>query len=416
MPDRFVTRLDTYFLDIVTVRDGGENTIAVHEYPFSSRNELEHVGGKTRRIEVRCVFTQTPTASPGWTIDPSLSLPTYEEHFFFLDLLRSKREDLTFTHPKYGEMVGKVTTFTVDADDHDETAFIDFVFLQHIATEESTFTQYVVPEMAAEFRESNATLTDTLETEEKEAVDTISWTAEANTFINTLDAYLNSLTSPATSIKNQITYGVSTPGRIMESLNGAVDRIVVLYTTGRDAPASFVNNLIVGVRQLKATLSGVNAERVHIMGAARVSYETSVILDEDDAKSREIEDKEASRSFDAEGNYKKVDPLPVTLTSTELDAMLAELKKLLDEAVQIDRNYRTLQEQAALLQKYINKIKLDRERIEEITINSQMSMHLVAMNNGLSYQAAERLLKLNPGIKNPNFTTGIINIISPAVA
>ena len=40
-----------------------------------------------------------------------------------------------------------------------------------------------------------------------------------------------------------------------------------------------------------------------------------------------------------------------------------------------------------------------------------MSLHEIAIHTGQSYQAAERLLKLNPGIKNPNFTYGEVNVM-----
>ncbi len=413
MPDRYVPRLGNYYLDIVEVRDGFENAIAVHEYPFSNRNELEHIGQKTRRIEVDCVFTKSPVFTEGWNIDYAV-IPDYESHFIFLAFLESSRDDITFAHPKYGEITGKVEKYNVVADDTDELARVSFTFLQHVTTEETTFDRYIVPELAEEFRGATDTMTDDVTAEQTAATDSVKWTADTQTFINTLDAYKSTLTSPATSIMYQINYGTSVPGQLMESINGAVDRIVELYNTGRDSGPTFINNLIVGVRELKDTLSNASDKnRVHIMGASRIAYEAAVLLDEDDANRREIEDKEQARSFDAEGNYKKVDPLPETMTMDDLDAMLAQLKGFMNEAIQLGRDFRSLQTQAAYLQSYVNKIKFDRERINEEYVERQ-SMHLVCLNSNLSYQAAERLIRLNPTIKNPNFTYGNVKVLIEA--
>ena len=409
MPDRYVPRLENYYLDIIQVRDGFENSIAVHEYPFSNRNELEHTGQKTRRIEVDCVFTASPVFTDGWNLGKIVE-PSYVEHFFFLDLLKSSREDLTFAHPKYGEITGKVEKYSVVADDTDEFARVNFTFLEHFTIEDTPFDRYIVPELAEQFREATETLTDDASASQTAAINSVKWIAETQTFITTLDAYKSTITSPAASIINQINYGTSVPGQLMESINGAIDRIVELYNTGRDSGPTFINNLIVGVLELKKTLSNTSDKnRVHIMGASRIAYEAAVLLDEDDANRREIETKEQARSFDAAGNYKKVDRLPETMTMDDLDAMLAQLKGFMDDAVQLDRDFRSLQTQAAYLQSYVNKIKFDRERIKEEYIERQ-SIHSVCLKNGLSYQAAERLIRLNPTIKNPNFTYGDIKI------
>ena len=120
--------------------------------------------------------------------------------------------------------------------------------------------------MFSKYRDATEKVTEKVEDDQKAATNPVTWAANARGLVSTMDAKLNNLTSPANSITNTINYGTSLPGQIMESLNGAVDRIVVLYQTGRDAPASFVNSIIVGVRAFKATLSGVDADHVHIMG------------------------------------------------------------------------------------------------------------------------------------------------------
>jgi len=95
-----------------------------------------------------------------------------------------------------------------------------------------------------------------------------------------------------------------------------------------------------------------------------------------------------------------------------LDDTLYEVKKLIDDAVQLDREKFDLRSQGAGLQKYIDQIKLDRERIVTQEETPLQSMHQVAATNGLSYHRVDQLLKLNPQIKNPTFTSGAIKVLA----
>lgn len=413
MADKYVPRLDNYFLDIISTRDEFESALAVHEYPFSNRNKIEHIGQRPRRIYVECSFQENPALTPGWEAAGSVALPTYAEHFFFLDYIKSERKSFTFTHPKYGEINGKIQNITSFHDDTQEYVQIRFEFIEEILTDEISFVQYVIPEMAVGFTDTNTKVTEAVELEEKEATNSVQWIAAAQLFISDLNLYLNTLTSPARSIINTINYGTSYPGQILQAINGAVDRVVELYQTGRDAPASFINNIIAGVRGLKAEFTGVNADRVHIMGSSRVAYEAAVLFDEDDQKFRTIKDREATPSFDNAGNWLGVSTLPEVLTITELEFSLYQVRELINEAILIDRDNRPLQLQARQLQDYVDKIKLDRDRIETKSYQLQ-TLHEIARDNGLTYHAAERILKLNTNIKNPNFTYGDVKVLIPA--
>ncbi|GAF80623.1 unnamed protein product, partial [marine sediment metagenome] len=357
-------------------------------------------------------FQIDPPVTPGWSQGGEIAWPTYEEHFFFLDYIRSKRDNFTFTHPKYGEIVGKINNVTPYHDDTDEYVSITFEFIEETTTEEVSQIIYLVPEMAAGFTDTNTKLTEVVEQAQKGASNGVAWIAGAQNFVADLDTYLSHLTSPATSLINTINYGTSLPGQIMGSINGAVDRIVQLYQTGRNAPASFINNCITGVRALKATFSGVNANYVHVMGSSRVAYEAGAILEEDDQNFRDIKEKEGETAFDAAGNYRPVTTLPETMTIDELEFALYEVRTLINEAIQIDRDNRALQEQARHLQRYVNRIKLDRDRIETKEY-SLRTMHEIALDNGLTYHAAERIAKLNPAIINPTFTNGDIKVLIP---
>jgi hypothetical protein len=413
MPDRYIPKLDNYYLDIERVRDDFEASLAIYEFPFTNKNKINHLGMRPRRMSVDCSFQDNPPLTPGWSTSGNIVMPTYNEHFFFLEYIRSKRDNYTFTHPKYGEIVGKINSVSSYHDDTDEYVRITFEFIEETTTEEISQIKYIVADMTKAWTDGNAKVTDKIEESQADATSAVQWTAGAQLFIADMNTYLNTLTTPANSIVNTINYGTSTPGLMMQSLNRSIDRVVQLYQTGRNAPASFINNLIVGVRDLKATLSGANARNVHIMGASRVAYEAGVIYDEDDQNFRQIKTKEGAISFDIMGNYIGAVVLPDIMTLTELEFSLYEVRKLINEAILLDRDNRPLQEQSRKLQDYISRIKLDRDRIETKSYPLQ-SMHQVTMDNGLTYNAAERILKLNPDILNPNFTNGDVKVLVPA--
>ena len=143
MHSKYIPRLENYYLDIINIQDGNENAIGVHEYPNSQCNFLEHLGGKTPRYTVKCVFTETPTPSDGWNLGRIVE-PSYDEYFFFIDMLKTNRENLTFTHPDLGEINGKIKSYNSDRRDEIKTVYFNFVFLQEIESETVKFDTFIV--------------------------------------------------------------------------------------------------------------------------------------------------------------------------------------------------------------------------------------------------------------------------------
>ena len=69
---------------------------------------------------------------------------------------------------------------------------------------------------------------------------------------------------------------------------------------------------------------------------------------------------------------------------------------------------------AALLTQ-VNSVRLEREKMIEVALDNTMPLHLVCLKYGLSYRDAERLLKVNNSIQNPNFTAGVIKFMRDTV-
>ena len=75
MPDRYIAKLDNYYLDIISIRDDIEYSLAVNEYPYSDYNEIEHLGRKPRKIQVECSFQNNPAKTEGWSASGEIVEP-----------------------------------------------------------------------------------------------------------------------------------------------------------------------------------------------------------------------------------------------------------------------------------------------------------------------------------------------------
>lgn len=403
--------IDQFYLDIMDISDTYETSLSVHEFPFTNKNEIENLGQKTRRISIRCIFQQNPplNAQPG-----DKFLPTYSRHFNFLNYLKSNQEQYILTHPAYGELSGQVQNVTTEHDDTVNYVEVSLDFLEIFQEREVVANLSPVSETAADWVKQNEQNLNDINNSNKLVTNQAQWVGELVLTKAEFDAYLPSVVSQPNSIINTIYYGTDVPSQYMFSINSALDRVVQSFESGRDVPVSFLNNIIVGVRSFKATLeNATDQSRAHVMGASRVAYESAVVYEDDDKRSEEIKNKEKTPTFDIAGQKTgEIEQLTPAMTSTELEKSLGEVRTFLNEAIDIDRNSRFLNDQARTLQDYVNKIKLDRARLE-IKRYPLQTLHDIARTNGISYQAAERILKLNPTIKNPTFSGGDVTIPIP---
>lgn len=411
MSDAFIPQLDGFYLNIVTTSDTYPQSLSIKEYPFSSKNAIESFGPKTRNVSINCIFGDDLPFSDGWSTYKA-RIPIYDNHINFIDLInRARIKPLIFTHPKYGEIEGYVETFAVDADDTQRFANITFTFVQLIKTEEVKFVQYPIVNQSKSWQGTNDAVTDDINAEEKASLSVAAFAGRMATFRGKLDAWLRKVTNPANSIINTVTYANDIAGDTIQSINEAVDRIVQAYIDIRNLPAQFINNIITGCRSLKASFTGIEAQYVHVMSASRVGYESGITYQQDDEKRTDVTKKENIKTFDAAGNYLGTPTYEEVMTIDELEKTLYDVREFINEAIQLDRTKRDLLDQARFLQDYINDIKLDRQRLETKENVPLQSLHTLTTLNDLSYQATERILRLNPTIKNPTFVDGEVKIL-----
>jgi len=61
---------------------------------------------------------------------------------------------------------------------------------------------------------------------------------------------------------------------------------------------------------------------------------------------------------------------------------------------------------AKALLEHVNAVRLEREKMKAVILDNPLPLHLVCLRYGLPCKDAERLLKVNRGIRNPNFASG----------
>jgi len=427
MADLYAAKLDAFDLEIEQIDDEIDIAIVRHEYPYKNGALLENLGQKARSIRFRCYF---------W--DDGAGHETYDLHEELLAHLEGQ-EIFELVHPKYGPLRGSVEAIHINHDDRQRTATLDIMFV-HGAIEDSDDTAHEDIESSAEEAytagideqqdvfsgdvaaelgpESGSILGKVLDPEMGIVEQFSGITTQARNYLKTVEVYvstlegtLNAVANPANGLVSIINYGTTLPGRVIGSVARCIERYAVLADGLRTAPARFVDNLSSALDSL-AAVSGNFAKTTRIGGAAHIALQTAYCYKDDEERRAVRKRAEGLPAFDALGNYtapefSAEDTQPMTVR--ELEASLAAVRGVLQDAVELSRENSSLKQQALQLQTHVNTIKLEREKITMVQLDNTLPLHLVCLRYGLPYSAAERLLTIND-IRNPNEVSGEVAI------
>lgn len=444
MADRVVAKLvvtrgltnQAFGLDIFETTDRIERALVVHELPYRDGAILEDLGSMARIVNIRCAFYENTELRP-----TALELaPTYSAHLRFLDAIQ-KREVVELHHPKYGYMYGKVRNIDVLNDARQEYAEINFEFVEELVDRPQIPSFDVVSAVNAGFGkaqlstlaqikldiknilENNAALQvldQVIDITEgiSDQITSVSKTARAYidgviSVVDTVEGLLENIEQPAKSILDTIEYTQDIPGKLLYSVASCAERYQQLYEGVQDAPVTYVQSFLSGMEAVQNSFSGV-ASTLGQSVARQVRAQFACILgaqvlDTDQTVRDQLRQLEGQRTFDANGNLIGNIVYPNIMTVRDLELILANLKAAAQSAITNSRDNRGLKDEINALQDFINTTKLDRIRIKQVDV-SDMPMHVICKRYGLSYQQAERLLKLNIGVKNPTFTKGVIDV------
>lgn len=428
--------IDQFYLNIETIEDGFEKAIAEHEFPGTDGALVEDMGQKARRITIRCYFINE----------------YYENHFDFIDHLE-KKELFELQHPKYGHILGTIKSVNIRHDDRQKTAEVDLTFVENLRSKveplisrdvELKTEQSLEQGLDEQVEAFNQNLLEATGPEGEKILNRdldpaagiieqfTDITGKARSYLKTIDKNVKALEekfpgeeTPVKSIVDNIEYATNLAGRVLSTTTKAVDRLSGYYNKAKVSAAKYERSFRKGVAQLESAIesaekSGIFSEaqisaannminQVKIAAALRLGLDMGAIYAEDQEKRRELKNQEGVKSFDVEGNYIKSFASPQLLTIDDIETSLASSREYLQTVIDSDRSLQSVKDMAYALQEHVAKVKLESEKLINISIENDLPIHLVCHMHGLSYDYAERILAVNR-IRHPNFIKGNIKI------
>lgn len=424
--DKSMLELDEGLLaDVIilfeNIEDTLEKAIAQYDYPYADGVDLEDMGQKAHTIRFKCWF---------WD---DAEQQSYDTHTRLLDALKDKAL-LDFVHPKYGLMQGKVVSIVVQHDDQERCASLDINFIEQgrvdlaVAAPESVQSAlddaYVngqeqqEAKLSADIKEElpdDAGAADKALDEEMGLLEQVQeysnkmrgFVGQVEGYIATAEAVVNQVISPVNSLQATITYTANLPGRILGPITAAVEKVATTYQSLINFPALFLSNLDNAFDDLLSAFDGFADDNNDRTGAAAIMYDCLEI-----ACAQRLA-LEAAAIYD-EDNLAAADPSSdpdfQIMTINELESTLAIVRTRLEASVEKAREMDALKTMAVALLNHVNSVRLEREKMKAVVLDNAMPLHLVCLKYGLPYTAAERLLRVNRGIRNPNFTSGEVMV------
>lgn len=405
-------------LEMETIEDTNEKSIAQYKYPYADGADLEDMGLDAHKIRVKCYF---------W--DDGASHNTYDQHKKLINIIFKENDRtssagvkklISFQHPQYGLLYGKIESIVVNHNDLLRTAQVDLVFIEDgqpsikakTITGKSAVESAYVSAQVAQIKKTEASLLDKIKgyTDKVTALK-----SKVSTYIAKIQAKVKDAASPIDTLQSAITYSTDLPGIIVGSLATSLEKDTLLYSSLINYPARYLtllsssfDDLASAFSQLKSSSSvsatsisddsavgEIMVEQLKISCALRIGLEASTLIDTDDA------------AYHDPSAYPDVQ----IMTLTELEESLAVARKWLDKAIDIAREMDELKTIAGALLDQVNTVRLEREKLIKVVIDPPMPLHLVCLKYGLAIADAERVLRINRNrIKNPNRTSGEILI------
>lgn len=431
--DLFPAKLDGFEIKIFDINDSISQSVTKHDFIFTDGAFLINTGLKAREIKFKAYFFGE----------------NYNIHFDFLSSITDTTILHTLIHPKYGQVEGYVETSDPVHDDTQNYVEIDITFIQHGIIQSGQLINLQAIQQAIEAQQIAAINNDLLTTAnifQNSGIGdllgkTVAFTQKLNGQINGIsqkarnflkeiddavevfDSFLSTISEPANIITNACNFISDVPSRLSTSINSCCYRIINSLSAMQNLPLQFINSTILGVENVSRTLSGDHASffqtRLATAAAGHVAAQAAILMQLDDSKARIQLNNETTKTFDSYGNRINNKLIEPAMSSNELDSIAYQVRNQIQQIISVNtkgqeygedgRDNVQLINMASYIQDYVNTIKLNRNAIKVITVNN-IPLHLLCMQIGLPYNAMERILKLNPWIKNPTFTEGDLSV------
>ena len=226
-----------------------------------------------------------------------------------------------------------------------------------------------------------------------------------------VDAMVTTISTPVSAAFHALAFASDLPGQISLRVQTMLD---LLGGRVEDAPDPVVSctRFVGELRDLFARFRGASFEgMLRVQGAMQAAGTAATIMDADEQRLRAQVSIEDAQTFDERGNWlgraSKLEARPAT--ADQVSGMVTAVRELISESLRwTDERAPLLRMAQALHEQYRNRM-VELEQLKEIDVLEPTPLHLICIRNGLPYNAAERLVRLNE-IPNPTFVQGRIRI------
>ncbi len=422
-------QIDDFSFEIKSdgVSDAWTKNVVEYDIPFSSGASLDSLGVKSRPIRFVAIFRKE----------------NYESHQAFIAHALIDQYN-TLIHPVYGPVKGMIKSLSVTHDDRKSYCEISIEFVEEAIesaapvyapsitqlTEEALVAGQLqcIANLQAELSAglgagASGALSQDLDSESETALlNQMNLTLMQRIYlrpvedlITKLNSILPEVSQPSDSILSSINYGLSLPGLAMQALSRAMERCAVVAIVSSGSPLSFITSFRSNVDSLTSGYSML-IEYIKTAAAQIECVTISKLYQTDEDFRAKLEKIENTPVWGEDGRLKYIPELPPVLTMDELELSLAlvceDVQAAIDQIREGSGSIQTvfsLKKMSDALKEHVNDIKLKRERIVTIKVLDPVPVHLLCLQYGLPYMAAERICAIN-NFWCPNFISGEVKM------
>lgn len=423
-------KIDSMVLDLIDISDEWKGALVRHHYAGRDGADLEWMGWDSTEHRLRAVFSGAGTEDADFS-------NSYANHGDFLAMLR-QNDEMPLVHPVYGEVRGRVADLSIKHEDVTEFIQIDFTFVEQGLDKPISLVlkaQDVVSELTkkalGDLSKSFPPLgPDALAVECEVDFEDPNWqdklTSAFAAFSNKIqtavaavagqlgriDAIGSAIGAAASSLAGATEFSKNLPGQISAQVHGMLDKMAELAKAIEGDPIAASGLVYEQMAVQTATFAGTEiAKFVRLLAALQMlrTVADALALDEDSLNASKAY--EAQQGFDSSGRWlaRTSAPESYPANATHVGRMVANARALVQQSIALADDPQPYMEMALAVEMQFRERLLQLEQIREIEVLDPTPLHLLCVRNGLPYNAAERIARLN-NFRNPSFVQGKVLI------
>lgn len=425
----FTARIDNFDnLEIAPISGTAPRNIVEHNFPLREGAKLEDLGGKARRFRFKIWFRARTWGESYHDIAQS-----------FIDYISVPRI-VAFVHPVMGILKGKITEYGFETRDEIDAESVDIEFAEERIADQapapgSDIIGQIEPQYQhAQITEASICVAELVSTYGSEVGPYLSETVNPNvaaidsvqfppsrlqTLLGDIDAFTTKMDSafsdqeiPADSIVANTEFASTLPGRMLEAAAKCVNRMSMRSESLLGTPGRWIDSFGADADAFAGSLKAftqIFLRQAALFGCWGLSRSYST----DETNRDTLRRIESVRPFGADGSFQPPSTVPPVATVGELDYSVGSIRSRIAAAIMFlrfgDTDSQDLRKMAISLQTYVDKVKIERDRIVKYGPKSTMCLHAICMSLGLSFAYAERIASIN-NVRNPSFIGDQINV------